>query len=64
MLLLKVEGMDCEHCVETVTEAVKSLPDAGEVVVDLETGAVSISGDVRREDAAKAIEAKGYDVVG
>ena len=64
MLLLKVEGMDCEHCVETVTEAVKSLPGAGDVVVDLGTGAVSISGNVSREDAAEAIKAKGYEVVG
>jgi len=64
MLLLKVEGMDCEHCVETVTGAVSALPGADDVKVDLASGEVRVSGDVSREAAAKAIEAKGYDVVG
>jgi copper chaperone len=64
MLLLKVSGMDCQHCVETVTEAVSKLPGAGEVKVDLASGEVRVAGDVAREAAAKAIEAKGYEVVG
>jgi len=64
MLLLKVEGMDCQHCVETVTEAVSALPGAGDVAVDLPSGEVRVSGDVAREAAVKAIEGKGYEVVG
>lgn len=62
MLLLKVVGMDCQHCVETVTEAVAVLPGAGAVKVDLPTGEVRIEGDVARDQAVKAIEAKGYEV--
>jgi len=64
MLLFKVEGMDCEHCVETVTDAVSALPGAGEVAVDLSSGEVLVSGEVAREAAVQAIQAKGYEVVG
>ena len=64
MLLLKVAGMDCQHCVETVTDAVSALPGAGDVAVDLPSGEVRVSGEVAREAAVKAIEAKGYEIVG
>lgn len=63
-VLLTVKGMDCQHCVETVTEAVAKLPGAGETSVDLESGQVSVHGEVAREAVVKAIEAKGYEVVG
>ena len=59
MLLLKVEGMDCEHCVETVTDAVSALPGAGEVAVDLSSREVRVSGEVAREAAVQSIQAKG-----
>jgi copper chaperone len=64
MLLLKVAGMDCQHCVESVTDAVSALPGAGKVAVDLPTGEVRVEGAVDRGAAVKAIEGKGYEVVG
>jgi copper chaperone len=64
MMLLKVSGMDCEHCVESVTHAIDELPGVLEVAVDLASGEVRVEGEVAREAVEKAIEAKGYEVVG
>ncbi len=61
-LLLTVKGMDCQHCVETVTNAVNGVPGAQDTAVDLESGQVSVQGEVARDAVVKAIEAKGYEV--
>jgi copper chaperone len=61
---LKVEGMSCGHCVNSVEGAVKSLGASGKV--DLNAGAVTVEFDESKVslDAIKeAIEEQGYDVV-
>jgi copper chaperone len=61
---LKVEGMSCGHCVNSVEGAVKSLGASGKV--DLNAGSVTIVFDESKVslDAIKeAIEEQGYDVV-
>ena len=40
MIELTVKGMDCNHCVQAVTEAVKGVDPAAKVEVDLPTGRV------------------------
>jgi copper chaperone len=62
MLVLKVAGMDCRHCVDKVTEAVQFLSGVDSVEVDLPAGEVRIEGDVDRFAATHAIEQKGYQV--
>ena len=37
-LLMRVEGMSCQGCVETVTRAVRALDPEAKVEVDLERG--------------------------
>ena len=64
MLLLKISGMDCNHCVESVTGAVKSVAGVTAVTVDLPTGEVHVEGAADRDLLVKAIEKKGYEVVG
>ena len=65
-LELKIEGMSCEHCVRTVTNALSSVAGVSRVEVSLETGkaVVELEGDVPLEELKKAVEEWGYRVVG
>jgi copper chaperone len=61
---LKVEGMSCGHCVNSVEGAVKKL--GANAKVDLDAGAVTVEFDESKVslDAIKeSIEDQGYDVV-
>ncbi|GGA08364.1 copper chaperone CopZ [Paenibacillus marchantiophytorum] len=60
---LKVEGMSCGHCVNSVEGAVKKLGAAGKV--DLSAGSVTVEFDeskVSVDTIKEAIEEQGYDV--
>jgi copper chaperone len=60
---LKVEGMSCGHCVNSVEGVVKKLGASGKV--DLSGGSVTVDFDESKVslDAIKvAIEDQGYDV--
>ncbi|OAB45279.1 copper ion binding protein [Paenibacillus glacialis] len=61
---LKVEGMSCGHCVNSVESAMKTLGASGKV--DLKDKSVAISYDENKltlEAIKEAIEEQGYDVV-
>ena len=62
MLNLKVSGMTCGHCVSAVSRAVKAVPGAGEVAVDLGGGAVQVGGNPDPAAVRDAISAEGYEV--
>lgn len=62
-ITLKVAGMSCNHCVNSVEGALKTLGAVGKV--DLANGTVQVEFDenVLTQDAIKeAIEDQGYDV--
>ncbi|MDR2833111.1 MAG: copper ion binding protein [Streptococcaceae bacterium] len=64
--VLKVEGMSCNHCVQSVTQALSDLPSVNNIQVDLEGKTASFEFDdsfVRIDTAKEAIEDQGYDVV-
>jgi copper chaperone len=61
---LKVEGMSCGHCVNSVEGAVKQIGASGKV--DLNAGSVTVEFDeskVSLEAIKETIEEQGYDVV-
>lgn len=61
---LQVEGMSCQHCVNSVEGALKEMGVAGKV--DLQNKTVDISFDTSKTSIEKikaAIEDQGYDVV-
>jgi len=63
---LHVEGMTCDHCVKTVTQAVQSLGGVRKVSVDLGAKRVSVDYDearVGKPDIAAKITEAGYEVV-
>lgn len=59
---LQVQGMTCAHCARSVTRAVQAVDPAASVDVDLASGEVTISGQIARDAAIRAIEAEGYVV--
>lgn len=55
-----ITGMSCAACSARVEKAVKALPDAGEVNVNLLTNSMSISGNVTDAKVIKAVRDAGY----
>ena len=62
MLDLTVTGMTCGHCVRAVTNAVRAVPGAREVAVDLDHGRVRVAGEPNPAAVRAAIRDEGYDV--
>lgn len=62
MILLKVDGMSCDGCVRSVTNAVQRLDSAAEINVSLQDGTVAVTSSQPRAELVAAIEAAGFDV--
>lgn len=62
MVVLNVEGMSCQGCVRSVTNALTKLDPEAKVDVTLETGVVAVETARSRAELAAAIEAAGFDV--
>ena len=62
MLTLTVTGMTCEHCVKAVSKAVRAVPGAEAVAVDLDHGRVTVQGTPDEAAVRAAITEEGYDV--
>lgn len=61
---LKVQGMSCQHCVQSIEGALKKIGAAGSV--DLRNNKVDVSFDENQlsvERIIEAIEEQGYDVL-
>jgi copper ion binding protein len=60
-----VSGMTCGHCVKAVTEEVSAIPGVSDVVVELESGLVTVTAetDPSVEVIAAAIDEAGYTLV-
>jgi copper chaperone len=52
-LTLKIEGMNCEHCVKTVTKTLKGVPGVSDAVVQLQPGQAKVTFDAAKTDAKK-----------
>lgn len=60
---LKVEGMSCNHCVNSIEGALRNIGVTGKV--DLKSGTVQVQYDennVNLEKIKQEIEEQGYDV--
>jgi copper chaperone len=60
-----VQGMTCGHCVAAVTEEVSAIPGVSDVVVDLDSGRVTVTAetDPTTDDIAAAVDEAGYTLV-
>lgn len=64
-LVLNVEGMSCQHCVNSIKKAVGGIKGVSNVEVDLDKKTVTTSYDankVNTEDIKETIEDQGYEV--
>ncbi|MDO5651018.1 MAG: heavy metal-associated domain-containing protein [Moraxella sp.] len=63
---LKIDGMTCDGCVRSVTNAVSAVAGVQDVQVDLASGVITVQADDTCNQAliAEAIEDAGFDVVG
>ncbi|GAB3991826.1 heavy-metal-associated domain-containing protein [Nocardioides marmoraquaticus] len=55
-----VTGMTCGHCVQAVTSEVSALDGVTEVVVDLEAGTLTVTGEATQDQVAEAVDEAGY----
>lgn len=65
--ILKVEGMTCQHCVETVSETVTKMEGVKKVDINLEQKNVRVEYDESKtqlEDISVQIIKAGFEVVG
>jgi len=62
MIKLKVDGMNCGHCVKSVTEALQGVSGVDKVVeVSLEKGEAVVEGSAQAPALVAAIEEIGFD---
>ena len=61
---LTIEGMHCEHCVKSVTEAIDKIEGASaKVNLKKEEAVVSYDREIDDDDLKKAVEEAGFKVV-
>ena len=63
---LNVEGMTCDHCVQTIKEAVNNLVGISKVEVDLENKQVAVEYDkalVKLDSITDKIVEIGFEVI-
>ena len=63
MLRYQVDDMTCDHCVQTITRAVKGVDAGADVKVDLATKSVDVTSQATAEAIADAIREAGYTPV-
>jgi copper chaperone len=63
MTPVKIKGMSCQHCVQSVAEALEKLDGVQSVVVDLDKGEAQIEGAADPAAIKAAIDKIGFEVV-
>ena len=63
-LLMQVDGMTCQGCVNAVTKAIRRLDPGAQVDVDLDHGRVHVVTHAQSMDVARALDAAGYEAHG
>lgn len=63
---IKIEGMSCGHCTDTVEKTLRTMPGVTEVVVDMASKSANIEAQdsVSEEALTKTITDTGFQVVG
>ncbi|MFA9416240.1 heavy-metal-associated domain-containing protein [Natrinema sp. HArc-T2] len=58
---LTVEGMSCEHCEQSVEDALANVQGVQSVDVDLDAAQATVEGDAATQDLVSAVDEAGYD---
>ena len=64
-MIVKINGMTCEHCKKTVEKFFSMIDGVQNVNVDLEGGLAKVesSRKIEKEEFAKALEDTAYEVI-
>lgn len=58
---LDITGMTCDHCVRSVTNALKDVPGVADAVVSLESKSATVTAEaVDLQELLDAVEEEGY----
>jgi len=63
---LKIKGMSCQHCVVSISKALKDLKGVKDVKVSLEKGSAEVNYDdklVTKTQMSEAVADAGYTVI-
>jgi copper chaperone len=60
MTTLTVTGMNCQHCVRAVTQALEAVPGVTRAEVDLANGTARVEGEADAAALIAAVRAAGY----
>lgn len=58
---ISVRGMTCEHCEQTVEDALEALDGISSATADESADSVTIEGNAEREALRDAVEGAGYE---
>jgi copper chaperone CopZ len=58
---ITVEGMSCEHCEQTVEEALAEVDGVTDATADRETETATVEGDADVEALVVAVDEAGYE---
>lgn len=58
---LTVEGMTCDHCEQTVEDALEGVAGVSDARADRETERATVEGDADPDDLVAAVEDAGYE---
>lgn len=60
MTTLTVDGMSCDHCEQTVADALRSVAGVRAATADREAGEATVDGDADPGALVRAVEDAGY----
>jgi copper chaperone CopZ len=58
--IITVEGMSCEHCEQTVAEALRDVSGVTDATVNREQEQATVDGDANAATLVEAVENAGY----
>lgn len=62
MLTLKVDGMSCDHCKKTITNAIHAIDSQAGVQIDLALGLVNVQSRAAADSIKSAITDSGFEI--
>ncbi|MBV5329578.1 MAG: heavy-metal-associated domain-containing protein [Chlorobium sp.] len=63
MITIKINGMSCQHCVNSARKALETVPGISNIQIDLAKGEASFDGEVDLQAAKEAIAKIGFEVI-
>ena len=61
---INVSGMTCNHCKQSVTNAIMGCDNVSDVKIDLDSGNVFISGEkIKLDEIYSAVEKSGFKII-